>query len=61
MDYLTSTLSRHEAQRLPVASVAWYDGPGTPRQTGQNEIVGKHPCSLGPSSAHLGMSGVPGA
>lgn len=46
MDYLTSTLSKREAQGLPVGSVAWYDGPGTPKQTGQNEIVGKHPCSL---------------
>jgi hypothetical protein len=33
-------------RRLPVGSVAWYNGPADPRQTGQNEIAGTHPNKL---------------
>jgi hypothetical protein len=44
MDYITSTLSTRLALGLPVGSVAWYNGPATASQSGQNEMVGAHPC-----------------
>ncbi len=44
MGYIISTLSRRLASGLPVGSVAWYNGPAVASQSGQNEIVGAHPC-----------------
>jgi hypothetical protein len=44
MGYITSTLSERLATGLPVGSVAWYNGPANASNSGQNEMVGAHPC-----------------
>jgi hypothetical protein len=44
LSYITKTLSKRLAKGLPVGSVAWYNGPADGAQSGQNEIVGAHPC-----------------
>jgi hypothetical protein len=49
MNHITSTLSNRLASGLPVGSVAWYNGPANKKQSGQNEIVGQHPCALAPT------------
>jgi hypothetical protein len=43
MEYITSFLSERAASGLPVGSVAWYNGPADPKQSGHNQIVGTHP------------------
>jgi hypothetical protein len=44
LTYITKTLSKRLAKGLPVGSVAWYNGPADASQSGQNEMVGAHPC-----------------
>jgi hypothetical protein len=48
MTYLTTALTGRMAERLPVGSVAWYNGPADAKQSGQNEIAGTHPNPLAP-------------
>lgn len=49
MDHIKDRLSARLLSGLPVGSVAWYNGPATPQQSGGNEIVGTHPCQLAPT------------
>jgi len=44
LTYITTKLSKRLAKGLPVGSVAWYNGPADSSQSGQNEMVGAHPC-----------------
>jgi hypothetical protein len=44
LTYITSKLSKRLAKGLPVGSLAWYNGPADGGQSGQNEMVGAHPC-----------------
>jgi hypothetical protein len=46
MGHITQKLSDRLASGLPVGSLAWYNGPAGAKQSGQNEIVGTHPCQL---------------
>jgi hypothetical protein len=46
MDHITTFLAQRAAAGLPVGAVAWYNGPATAEQSGQNEIVGTHPNPL---------------
>jgi hypothetical protein len=50
MTYITTTLTnRLTKHKLPVGSVAWYNGPADAQQSGGNEVAGKHPCGLAPT------------
>jgi uncharacterized membrane protein YgcG len=53
MGHITQRLSERLASGLPVGSVAWYNGPADSKQSGQNEIVGTHPCQLAPLDIKL--------
>jgi hypothetical protein len=44
MAYITRKLKQRLDSGLPVGSIAWYNGPATASQSGQNEMVGAHPC-----------------
>ncbi len=53
MDHIRERLTARLLSGLPVGSVAWYNGPATPKQSGLNEIAGTHPCALAPDDVVL--------
>jgi hypothetical protein len=43
MEHITGSLTARLLSGLPVGSVAWFNGPSDPKESGGNEMVGTHP------------------